>query len=73
MSNYTTITYSDMTKLYQAKAKRYTKAQARAAVIDIDDTLKLHKCVGGFRPQESPYVAQLFCERDAMMGRYLKK
>lgn len=61
----TTLSYSDMTKLYQAKAKRYTVAQAKAAVLDIDETLSMFT-------EKSPYVTQLFCERDAMIERYLK-
>ena len=56
--------YSDMTKLYQAKAKRYTKAQARAAIIDIDATLRLY-----YVEEKGHYVVKLWCERDAMLDR----
>jgi hypothetical protein len=60
-------TYTDMSKLYATKAKRYTKAQCKAAIVDIDETLKLQ---GDIVPMND-YVIKLFCERDAMLDRLL--
>lgn len=60
-------TYTDMSKLYATKAKRYKASQCRAAIVDIDNTLKLQ---GDFVPM-SDYVTKLFCERDAMLDRLM--
>jgi len=60
-------TYTDMSKLYATKAKRYTLAQCRTAIVDIDETLKLQ---GDFVVMND-YVTKLFCERDAMLDRLL--
>ena len=63
----TTLSYTDMSKLYATKAKRYSAAQCKAAIADIDATLKLQ----ADRVPMTPYVTQLFCERDAMLDRLL--
>ncbi|UOF80752.1 hypothetical protein [Caudoviricetes sp.] len=60
-------TYTDLSKLYATKAKRYTVAQCRTAIVDIDATLKLQ---GDFVVMND-YVTKLFCERDAMLDRLL--
>lgn len=61
----TTLSYTDMSKLYATKAKQYTAAQCRAAIADIDDTLQMQ----GKFVEMTPYVVKLFCERDAMLDR----
>ena len=66
----TTLSYTDMSKLYATKAKQYDKAQCRAAITDIDATLKLHTDSITRGPM-TPYVTQLWCERDAMLDRLL--
>ena len=63
----TTLSYTDMSKLYATKAKQYDKEQCKAAIADIDDTLQMQ----GKHIPMTPYVTQLFCERDAMLDRLL--
>ena len=66
----TTLSYTDMSKLYATKAKRYNAAQCRAAITDIDATLKLQADSTTMVPM-TPYVVKLWCERDAMLDRLL--
>ena len=66
----TTLSYTDMSKLYATKAKQYDKAQCRAAITDIDATLAVQDN-GNTMVAMTPYVTQLFCERDAMLDRLL--
>ena len=66
----TTLSYTDMSKLYATKAKQYDKAQCRAAIADIDITLAV-QYNGGTMSEMTPYVTQLWCERDAMLDRLL--
>ena len=66
----TTQSYTDMSKLYATKAKQYDKAQCRAAITDIDATLKLQADSTTMVPM-TPYVVKLWCERDAMLDRLL--
>jgi len=65
----TTLSYTDMSKLYATKAKQYTAAQCRAAIADIDDTLAFYPA--STTVAMTPYVTKLFCERDAMLDRLL--
>ena len=57
--------YSDMQKLYNTKAKSYTVAQAKHAVIDIDESLAMFK-------DNAKYCAELWCERDEMIAQIYK-
>ena len=66
----TTLSYTDMSKLYATKAKRYDKAQCKAAIADIDATLAVQDN-GNTMVAMTPYVTKLFCERDAMLDRLL--
>jgi hypothetical protein len=61
-----TQTYTDMTKLYATKAKQYDKAQCKAAIADIDATLRLY-----YVEEKGHYVVKLWCERDAMLDRMM--
>ena len=54
-----------MTQLYINKAKAYSVAQARNAIIDIDITLDIFK-------NDGTYYKKLWCERDAMIERVHK-
>ena len=65
----TTLSYTDMSKLYATKAKRYDKAQCKAAIADIDATISMHPA--STTVAMTPYVTKLFCERDAMLDRLL--
>ena len=65
----TTLSYTDMSKLYATKAKQYNAAQCRAAIEDIDSALALHPA--STMVAMTPYVTKLFCERDAMLDRLL--
>ena len=62
------ISYTDMSKMYATKAKRYNAAQCKAAITDIDATLAVQDNGNTMVPM-TPYVTQLFCERDAMLDR----
>jgi len=64
----TTLSYTDMSKLYATKAKQYTAAECRAAIADIDATLLLQTDSTTMVPM-TPYVVKLWCERDAMLDR----
>jgi len=66
----TTLSYTDMSKLYATKAKQYDKAQCRAAIADIDATLAVIDNGDTMLPM-TPYVVKLWCERDAMLDRLL--
>jgi hypothetical protein len=59
------MTYSEMTQLYINKAKTYSVAQARNAIIDIDITLDVFR-------EDDTYCVKLWCERDAMIDRVHK-
>jgi len=59
------MTYSEMTQLYINKAKTYSVAQARNAIVDIDVTLNIFK-------DDTTYCTKLWCERDAMIERVHK-
>ena len=66
----TTLSYTDMSKLYATKAKQYDRAQCRAAIADIDSTLAVIDNGDTMVPM-TPYVVKLWCERDAMLDRLL--
>jgi len=66
----TDLSYTDMSKLYADRAKQYTAAQCRAAIVDIDATLLLQTDSTTMVPM-TPYVVRLWCERDAMLDRLL--
>ena len=57
--------YSIMSEMYRHKFSKATIYQCEYAIRDIDDTLKLHRD----KDTSHPYVAKLFCERDAALDR----
>lgn len=59
------LSYSDMSKLYKNKFKDASISVCNYAIKDIDETLALHKD----KDTSHPYVAKLFCERDAAIDR----
>ena len=57
--------YSEMSKMYKNKFAKATVAACEYAIRDIDATLKCHLD----KDVKDPYVAKLFCERDAAIDR----
>ena len=57
--------YRDMMNTYEYKFSTYSLYQVDRAIRDIDATLSLYRD----RPTSDPYVAKLFCERDAALDR----
>lgn len=65
------LSYSDMSAMFRNKFKNAPISICNHAITDIDETLVLFKG----RPMSDPYVAKLWCERDAAIDRkyYLQK
>jgi hypothetical protein len=59
------LSYSEMSTMYKNKFENASKIQCDFAIKDIDETLALHRDKG----IDNPYIAKLFCERDAAIDR----